>query len=147
MDLHSVSTGPTVIVVEGASRKQNVACDPCRAKKIKCKRTTIDESVSVSYLTIGPGAYQQCPQCVAKQLECTSFYVEQLLAKQKQPRKRGDAASATPMIGQKRSGCQLPSGSTTPDKRAMSSLGLMGRESISRYEEGESSSGSVIASR
>lgn len=30
----------------GATRKQNVACDACRAKKIRCKRMTIAQTVS-----------------------------------------------------------------------------------------------------
>ncbi|EIW70020.1 hypothetical protein TREMEDRAFT_30253, partial [Tremella mesenterica DSM 1558] len=66
---------PPSFNVAGASRKQNVACDSCRAKKIKCQRTVTTET---------------CEQCVTKGCDCTSFYIEQLQAKIKKSRPRPD---------------------------------------------------------
>ncbi|KAL7424222.1 hypothetical protein Q5752_001808 [Cryptotrichosporon argae] len=51
---------------EVGKRKQNIACDVCRAKKVACRRTSVHE---------------RCGQCAAKGIECTSAFVEQLLAK------------------------------------------------------------------
>ena len=46
----STTGGATMSKAEnGPSRKQNVACDACRAKKIRCRRTTIAKNVRPSW--------------------------------------------------------------------------------------------------
>ena len=42
---------PTITIINGAPRKQNVACDSCRSKKIKCQRNTVQERVRLSVRT------------------------------------------------------------------------------------------------
>ncbi|WOO81373.1 uncharacterized protein LOC62_03G004902 [Vanrija pseudolonga] len=74
----------------GPTRKQNVACDACRAKKVRCLRANTTE---------------RCEQCVAKELECTSNYIEQLQNKPRRPRrfKSGDDFRTRSAAGEKRS--------------------------------------------
>lgn len=42
----SCSNMAPVMAVPAPSRKQNVACDACRTKKVRCLRETITETVS-----------------------------------------------------------------------------------------------------
>jgi hypothetical protein len=46
MDASVSMPGPSALINGGVTRKQNVACDACRAKKIKCLRTSLAEKVS-----------------------------------------------------------------------------------------------------
>ncbi len=48
LDAPSTSSAPPrgVKVITAASRKQNIACDACRAKKVRCQRTSVSERVS-----------------------------------------------------------------------------------------------------
>lgn len=61
----------------GPSRKQNVACDSCRARKVKCNRA--------------PGA-DKCIHCSQKDVPCTSHYIEQLSSARKQKQAQRETA-------------------------------------------------------
>ncbi|ODN83388.1 hypothetical protein L202_01532 [Cryptococcus amylolentus CBS 6039] len=67
----------TAPVVAGATRKQNIACDQCRTKKIRCLRADKTEI---------------CVQCKAKGSECTSEYIDSLANKKK---KQDDHSSSS----------------------------------------------------
>jgi hypothetical protein len=49
--------GPSAAINGGVTRKQNVACDACRAKKIKCLRTSLVEKVSDVHAMIPLSGY------------------------------------------------------------------------------------------
>ncbi|ORX33743.1 hypothetical protein BD324DRAFT_638421 [Kockovaella imperatae] len=84
--LSSMPSAPSVL------RKQNVACDACRAKKVRCQRSSTAE---------------RCAQCINKEVECTSHYIEQLQSKARRARRKtgGDAES-----GQRKRSRQLEGG-------------------------------------
>lgn len=62
--------GPTILM---ASRKQNSACDACRSRKVRCNRD--------------PGE-AKCNHCKAKNIECTTLYVQWATSSSKRPTKR-----------------------------------------------------------
>ncbi|ETS63648.1 hypothetical protein PaG_01949 [Moesziomyces aphidis] len=63
-------SGPTILM---ASRKQNSACDACRSRKVRCNRD--------------PGE-AKCNHCKAKNIECTTLYVQWATSSSKRPVKR-----------------------------------------------------------
>lgn len=73
--------------LSNGSRKQNVACDACRAKKIRCQRTTLIDRVSHESRLRLYSCLNQCAQCAAKDSACTSRYIELLRAKGRNGRK------------------------------------------------------------
>ncbi|KAI5896651.1 uncharacterized protein SCHCODRAFT_02615463 [Schizophyllum commune H4-8] len=79
-------------------RKQNTACDACRARKVKCNRV--------------PGS-DRCVHCATKNLECTHFQQQATQHKKRAPRS-GDTAGGAP------SGSTFPSGPPRP--RASSAI-------------------------
>ena len=62
-------------------RKQNTACDACRARKVKCNRV--------------PGS-DRCVHCATKNLECTHFQQQATQHKKRAPRSGDAPSSATP---------------------------------------------------
>ncbi|WRT67323.1 uncharacterized protein IL334_004293 [Kwoniella shivajii] len=54
-------------------RKQNIACDGCRSKKIRCLRTSKD---------------QICEQCKSRSVECTNNYIDSLVLQTKSKSKK-----------------------------------------------------------
>lgn len=66
----SKSGGATVLM---ASRKQNSACDACRSRKVRCNRD--------------PGE-AKCNHCKAKNIDCTTLYVQWATSSAKRPTKR-----------------------------------------------------------
>uniref|UniRef100_V5F3E1 Zn(2)-C6 fungal-type domain-containing protein n=2 Tax=Kalmanozyma brasiliensis (strain GHG001) TaxID=1365824 RepID=V5F3E1_KALBG len=56
-----------------ASRKQNSACDACRSRKVRCNRD--------------PGE-ARCNHCKAKNIDCTTLYVQWATSSAKRPTKR-----------------------------------------------------------
>ncbi|CBQ67824.1 conserved hypothetical protein [Sporisorium reilianum SRZ2] len=67
----SPSKGDTTILM--ASRKQNSACDACRSRKVRCNRD--------------PGE-AKCNHCKAKNIDCTTLYVQWATSSAKRPTKR-----------------------------------------------------------
>ncbi|KAJ9476768.1 Zn(2)-C6 fungal-type domain-containing protein [Pseudozyma hubeiensis] len=63
-------SGATVLM---ASRKQNSACDACRSRKVRCNRD--------------PGE-AKCNHCKAKNIDCTTLYVQWATSSAKRPTKR-----------------------------------------------------------
>ena len=61
---------PTILM---ASRKQNSACDACRSRKVRCNRD--------------PGE-AKCNHCKAKNIDCTTLYVQWATSSSKRPTKR-----------------------------------------------------------
>lgn len=55
-------------LIPGVTRKQNIACDQCRSRKIRCLRADKKDV---------------CEQCKSKGTECTSNYIEALAEKKK----------------------------------------------------------------
>jgi hypothetical protein len=74
---------PSEPAVVGTTRKQNVACDACRAKKVRCQRNVITETVRAIVAYNIMTEVSQCTQCQVRGSDCTSNYVEQLQAKAK----------------------------------------------------------------
>lgn len=75
-----------------ALRKQNVACDACRQKKVRCQRGSRDDVVSGQFpsrprMWSFIHASAQCTQCQHRGSECTSNYIDQLQNKVKKGRK------------------------------------------------------------
>ncbi|KAL1743631.1 hypothetical protein HDZ31DRAFT_74770 [Schizophyllum fasciatum] len=64
------------------SRKQNTACDACRARKVKCNRT--------------PGS-DRCVHCAQKNLDCTHFQQQATQHKKRQIAKPDPAAPPHPL--------------------------------------------------
>ncbi|KAJ1031665.1 hypothetical protein NDA13_002056 [Ustilago tritici] len=62
--------GPMILMV---SRKQNSACDACRSRKVRCNRD--------------PGE-AKCNHCKAKNIDCTTLYVQWATSSSKRPTKR-----------------------------------------------------------
>ncbi|KAK8869613.1 hypothetical protein IAR55_000180 [Kwoniella newhampshirensis] len=115
-----------------ASRKQNIACDQCRTKKIRCLRTDKTEI---------------CEQCDAKGTGCTSHYIESLAqSKSKRTRKAPnttdkDAERSTSPPSKRRRRKSDTSERRELDhstSRSETELGIAA-EPISTYEIGESS--------
>ena len=67
----SPSKGGATILM--ASRKQNSACDACRSRKVRCNRD--------------PGE-AKCNHCKAKNIDCTTLYVQWATSSAKRPTKR-----------------------------------------------------------
>ncbi|OXG21701.1 hypothetical protein C366_01384 [Cryptococcus neoformans Tu401-1] len=65
---HPVPASSPSGLIPGATRKQNIACDQCRSRKIRCLRTDKKDV---------------CEQCKSKSTECTSNYIEALAEKKK----------------------------------------------------------------
>lgn len=55
------------------TRRQNVACDACRARKVKCVRKSMNETVSTGVRRAWTGAdeWKQCDHCRSKATPCT----------------------------------------------------------------------------
>ncbi len=64
-----------------ASRKQNSACDACRSRKVRCNRD--------------PGEVK-CNHCKAKNIECTTLYVQWATSSSKRPIKRARTSLHVP---------------------------------------------------
>ncbi|WVQ71867.1 hypothetical protein IAR50_001409 [Cryptococcus sp. DSM 104548] len=64
-------------LVSGVTRKQNIACDQCRTKKIRCLRADKTEI---------------CLQCKSKGAECTSEYIDALANKKKKSEDDGGSS-------------------------------------------------------
>ncbi|OXB38805.1 hypothetical protein J007_01408 [Cryptococcus neoformans] len=65
---HPVPASSPSGLIPGVTRKQNIACDQCRSRKIRCLRTDKKDV---------------CEQCKSKSTECTSNYIEALAEKKK----------------------------------------------------------------
>lgn len=65
-----------------ASRKQNSACDACRSRKVRCNRD--------------PGE-AKCNHCKAKNIECTTLYVQWATSSSKRPTKRARTSLVAPL--------------------------------------------------
>lgn len=75
-------------LIPGVTRKQNIACDQCRSRKIRCLRADKKDVVSFTILicegeTHSSPIVLQCEQCKSKGTECTSNYIEALAEKKK----------------------------------------------------------------
>ncbi|PWZ02621.1 hypothetical protein BCV70DRAFT_182835 [Testicularia cyperi] len=76
---NSPGKGSQTVLV--ASRKQNSACDACRSRKVRCNRD--------------PGE-EKCNHCRAKNIDCTTLYVQWATSSAKRPTKRARTSIATP---------------------------------------------------
>lgn len=79
---HSASNSPSKSghAILMASRKQNSACDACRSRKVRCNRN--------------PGELK-CNHCKAKNIECTTLYVQWATSAAKRPTKRARTSLVT----------------------------------------------------
>nr|ODN87851.1 hypothetical protein L203_03053 [Cryptococcus depauperatus CBS 7841] len=62
-------------VAPGVTRKQNIACDQCRTRKIRCLRADRTEI---------------CEQCKTRKTDCTSNYIDALQEKKKSDQESGN---------------------------------------------------------
>lgn len=69
----SASPSKSGVTILMASRKQNSACDACRSRKVRCNRD--------------PGE-TKCKHCKAKNIDCTTLYVQWATSSAKRPTKR-----------------------------------------------------------
>ncbi|SNX81721.1 uncharacterized protein MEPE_00426 [Melanopsichium pennsylvanicum] len=81
--------GATVLM---ASRKQNSACDACRSRKVRCNR---DHGEA------------KCNHCKAKNIDCTTLYVQWATSSSKRPTKRARSSMHAP-VDEKREGVKPP---------------------------------------
>lgn len=72
-------SGATILM---ASRKQNSACDACRSRKVRCNRD--------------PGE-AKCNHCKAKNIDCTTLYVQWATSSSKRPTKRARTSLQVPV--------------------------------------------------
>lgn len=142
---HQTAPGPV-----GVSRKQNVACDACRTKKVRCLRQAVTEKVCC---TLGSPLRRtltkrtQCAQCVAKGAECTSEYIEKLQRRGKKRRKSQEDGDGD--TGRKRrrksNSAEDDDDSPGPSRRRSGSAGVEKQPSSSSqpwiYWNGETSHG------
>lgn len=77
---NSPSTGSGAMLM--ASRKQNSACDACRSRKVRCNRD------------LGEA---RCNHCKAKNIDCTTLYVEWATSSAKRPTKRSRSSLQAPL--------------------------------------------------
>ncbi|KAI5822861.1 hypothetical protein K523DRAFT_421785 [Schizophyllum commune Tattone D] len=93
-------------------RKQNTACDACRARKVKCNRV--------------PGS-DRCVHCATKNLECTHFQQQATQHKKRAPRSGDAPSSSTPSYSgppRPRAASAINTSSATPAAPLSAQLGL-----------------------
>ncbi|KAL1713034.1 hypothetical protein EV715DRAFT_212549 [Schizophyllum commune] len=93
-------------------RKQNTACDACRARKVKCNRV--------------PGS-DRCVHCATKNLECTHFQQQATQHKKRAPRSGDAPSSSTPSYSgppRPRAASAINTSTATPAAPLSAQLGL-----------------------
>ncbi|WVF71971.1 hypothetical protein IAT40_006781 [Kwoniella sp. CBS 6097] len=131
---------PPLRPVLQVSRKQNIACDQCRSRKIRCLRETKAET---------------CEQCSHRGAECTSNYIDSLAeakAKKQRPRSSltptvNDATTAPPKKKKRKNSHNAhPHADVEQDQNGPPARRRSSATVISTYAVGESSqSGSFSA--